>query len=353
MNSKAKMIRRKKRGGFAERLLEKTTASDLKNALPTSEWNFDETKVSDTEVVACCLWEYARESATLKKLRQQCETACRADGNANSLVSIVAGNIRHSRNSVELYLREIVLQLPSDLWQSADESKPFYWPPDAAFPPLTSNFPNSWQSMSTDERARRAESVDLKIKPYFAFSRGRLRDAQAIVRTVMEQRKVALNPKIDPLTVSLIATSVPLMVDAPFEWTDDNDRLPGGFVYPGGTEVSVVEIDWAHFTDKEIADAIARSRPKEIPETSGRGRGDTIADWRAKLERLGIMRLMHRHSFDDLGKIVPGEWLNREKYSTKAECKNEHKKALDDFHDLLPLQSDEKPLSFEPLAGNW
>lgn len=351
MNSKAKMIRRKKRGGFAERLLEKTTASDLKNALPTSEWNFDETKVSNTEVVACCLWEYARESATLKKLRQQCETACRADGNADSLVPVVAGNIRHPRNSVELFLREIVLQPPPDLWQSADPSKPRYVPPD--YLPIGNSFPCPWQQLSKDERARRAESVDLKMKPYFAFSRGRLRDAQAIVRTVMEQRKVALNPKIDPLAVSLIATSVPLVTDVPFEWTDDNNRLPGGFVYPGGTEVSVVEIDWAHFTDKEIADSIAQSRPKEIPEPSGRGRGDTIADWRAKLERLGIMRLMHHHSFDDLTKIVPVEWLDREKYSSKAECKNEHKKALDDFHDLLPLQSDEKPLSFEPLTGNW
>ena len=351
MNSKAKMIRRKKRGGFAERLLEKTTASDLKNTLPTSEWNFDETKVSDTEVVACCLWEYARESATLKKLRQQCETACRADGNADSLVPVVAGNIRHPRNSVELFLREIVLQPPPDLWQSADPSKPRYVPPD--YLPIGNSFPYPWQQLSKDERARRAESVDLKMKPYFAFSRGRLRDAQAIVRTVMEQRKVALNPKIDPLAVSLIATSVPLVTDAPFEWTDDNNRLPGGFVYPGGTEVSVVEIDWAHFTDKEIADSIAQSRPKEIPEPSGRGRGDTIADWRAKLERLGIMRLMHHHSFEDLTKIVPVEWLDREKYSSKAECKNEHKKAFDDFHDLLPLQSDEKPLSFEPLTGNW
>jgi hypothetical protein len=323
----------------------------LKNTRPTSEWNFDETKVSDTEVVACCLWEYARESATLKKLRQQCETACRADGNADSLVPVVAGNIRHPRNSVELFLREIVLQPPPDLWQSADPSKPRYVPPD--YLPIGNSFPYPWQQLSKDERARRAESVDLKMKPYFAFSRGRLRDAQAIVRTVMEQRKVALNPKINPLAVSLIATSVPLVTDAPFEWTDDNNRLPGGFVYPGGTEVSVVEIDWAHFTDKEIADSIAQSRPKEIPEPSGRGRGDAIADWRAKLERLGIMRLMHHHSFDDLTKIVPVEWLDREKYSSKAECKNEHKKALDDFHDLLPLQSDEKPVSFEPLTGNW
>ncbi len=352
MSSKTKLNPRKKRSGLAKRLLENTSASELKKALPSYEWNFDEAKVSDAEVVACCLWEYARESATLRKLRQQCEAACRADGNADSMVPAVAWNIRHSRSPVELFLREIVLQPPPDLWQSADPSKPRYVPPDSL--PTGNSFPVPWQRLSKDERTLRAESVDLKVKPYFAFNRGRLGDAQAIVRTVMEQRKVALNPNSNPLSVSSIAMSTPLVIDAPVDWADDSNRLPGGFVYPDGTEVSVVEIDWAHFTDKEIADAIARSRPKEIPEpSSGRGRGDTYADWRAKLERLGIMRLMHHHSFDDLTKIVPVDWLDREKYSTKAKCKQEHKKALDDFHDLFPLQPDVKPQSFEPLMGNW
>jgi hypothetical protein len=309
-------------------------------AVDEKTWNFDKTKVLDTEVVACCLWEYARESATLKKLRQQCETAWRADGNADSLVPVVAGNIQHHRNSVELFLREIVLLPPPDLWQSADESKPFYWPPDAALPPRTSSFPDSWQSMSTDERARWAKSVDLKMKPYFAFCRGHLRDAQAIVKTVIEQRKVGLNPQIDPLAVSLIATSMPLAPHAPFEWTGDNNRLPGGFVYPDGTEISVVEIDWAHFTDKEIADAIARSRPKEIPEPSGRGRGDTITDWRAKLERLGLLRLRRVQTATQTIKTVKAPTIGRIKFWEPKELNRDVQTAGKDFRLLFPFLSE-------------
>jgi hypothetical protein len=34
------------------------------------DWNFD--AVPDAELVACCYWEYARESAFIRELRQIC-----------------------------------------------------------------------------------------------------------------------------------------------------------------------------------------------------------------------------------------------------------------------------------------
>jgi len=198
-------------------------AKRVRVRLSENEWNFDRDRVSDAELVACCLWEYARESAMLTKLRKQCEDACRADGNADSLVPIVAGNIRHPHNAVELFLREIVLQCPYDIWQSVDQSKLRCVPQQV----LGNGFPAPWQSLCPEERARRAGLIDLKGKPYVAFQRGRLRDAQSIVHTVLEQRKVALNPKIDPLAVSWIATHSPL-VESPVDWTDEG-RLPGRF----------------------------------------------------------------------------------------------------------------------------
>jgi hypothetical protein len=255
-------------------------------SLAECEWNFTPDKVSDDELVACCLWEYARESTKLRELRQQCEKACRADGSADAAVHLVAGNIRHQNNSRELFLREIVLQCPYDVWPNAN-------PKEWILP--GSGFPNPWQKLSLEEKARRTKYADLKEKPYLPFQRGRLRDARAIVRTVLEQRKVALNPNINPLAVSWIATHSPLVAQ-PTDWTDE-DRLPAGFFYPDGTEVSVVEIDWTHFTNKEIGEWVGKHRPASIPEPKDRG-GHKRGDWWATLERLGLLRLRSRYTVE-------------------------------------------------------
>ena len=310
--------------------------------LDEREWNFfDSKKVPGEELIACCLWEYARESALLRELREKCDHAWRAERSADSVIPLVAGNIKHSHDSVELFLREIVLQRPPDLRQSADPSKPFYWPSDAVFPPPTSGFPNSWQSQSTDERTRWAESVNLKMKPYIAFNRGRLRDAQAIVRTVMEQRKVALNPKVNPLTVSWIATHSPLIVDAPFEWTDREERLPGGFLYPDGTEVSVVEINWAKCTNKEIGEWLAKHRPASIPEPKDTG-GHKHGDWRAMLERLGLLRLRRFHqsveeTIKTISQTLPLAQRKKAKFVEPGECNRQAAEAVANFHILFPF----------------
>ncbi len=315
------------------------------------DWNFDERRVPDAELVACCYWEYARESRLLRDLRQKCEQAWREAGSYDPLIPIVAGNIRHSNISVEVFLREIVLLCPSGLWQSTDPAQPLYRQTDF-IPSLTSAFPASWQSLASNERASRAASVDLKVKPYFAFRRGRLRDVRAIERTVMHQRKVALNPNIDPLEVSSIAMLCPLVADAPFEWTDQSDRLPGGFLYPNGTEVSVVEIDWAHCTDKEIAKWVANYRPASIPDPKDTG-GHKREDWRATLERLGLLRLRSRYTVERTIAIIAArltlDQRRRGKFIEPGECNREAEKAVADYHDLFPfLDPAEQPLSWPP-----
>jgi len=99
------------------------------------EWNFfDQKRVDDGELVACCFWEYARASTTLRGLRERCLKAlqaegarraknpcevghpCQADDNAEPpLLFIVAGTIRHQSAPVETFLREIVRLPPPDL----------------------------------------------------------------------------------------------------------------------------------------------------------------------------------------------------------------------------------------------
>src|SRR2546422_750019 len=40
---------------------------------PRHEWDFD--AVPDSELVACCYWEYARESKFIRNLRRRCAKA--------------------------------------------------------------------------------------------------------------------------------------------------------------------------------------------------------------------------------------------------------------------------------------
>jgi hypothetical protein len=45
-----------------------------------SEWDWDFDKVPDGELVACCYWEYARESAFIRDVRQRCLQNWQAGG---------------------------------------------------------------------------------------------------------------------------------------------------------------------------------------------------------------------------------------------------------------------------------
>jgi hypothetical protein len=322
---------------------------NVHNPLPECEWNFTSSRVPDAELVACCLWEYARESVTLKELRQRCVKACCTDGIADSLIPIVAGTIRHPINSVEVFLREIVLQCPPDLWQSKDPSKRFYTPPGFP-PPLTSSFPASWQSLSSNERTWRTEHTDLKAKPYFPFRRGRLRDARYIVGTVLSQRLHALKPSAHPLERREIIGIPMVPLDRVDYWAGSEDGLPGGFLFPDGAELSVVEIDWSHCTDKEIAEWVKAARPPSIPEPKDKG-GHKRGDWRAMLVRIGLLRLRHHYTTEETLAIIADCLTTTQRKKVKfvepGECNREANAAVKDFRELFPfLAPAEMPCSW-------
>jgi hypothetical protein len=169
----------------------------------------------------------------------------------------------------------------------------------------------------------------------------------AIARTVMGHKKEALNPKISPRAVNLVATSTGLVNRKSIIWTNRNNRLPGAFLYPNGMEIGVFQIDWAHFSNKEIASAIHAFRPNEIPEPQRRrGRGGIFADWRAKLESLALLRLRSCYTFKEAQPFLL-QLTQSTKTKDAGECNREARKAADHFHQLFPfLPSNEKPRSW-------
>lgn len=138
------------------------------------------------------------------------------------------------------------------------------------------------------------------------------------------------------------------------------DSTTGALVEGTGVERMLVEINWKDFTDRELRNAFdlwLKSRPRRIPEPSKRGH-DPL-DCRARLFRLGLLRLRHNHTVEDtiqiLCKTFPAKsFLTRDnkqkrptKYSEPGELNREAEKAVDDFHALFPfLDPAERPLSW-------
>jgi len=129
------------------------------------------------------------------------------------------------------------------------------------------------------------------------------------------------------------------LVENPRDWKDER-RLPAGFFYPDGTEVSVVEIDWTHFTNKEIGEWVAKQRPPSIPEPKDRG-GHKRGDWRAMLERLGLLRLRNHYTVEKTlatiaAYLTPAQ-RKKVKFVEPGECNREANIAVKDFHELFPF----------------
>lgn len=114
-----------------------------------------------------------------------------------------------------------------------------------------------------------------------------------------------------------------------------------------GDTIAAFAIDFRRFTNSEIlacmAEWLKEHRPINRPEPNRRGR--KTRDFRVALERLGLMRLLHRHTPGELRLRLPAAW---QLYGHKAESfRREVKAAVETFHRLLPfLPAHEFPKSF-------
>ncbi len=112
-----------------------------------------------------------------------------------------------------------------------------------------------------------------------------------------------------------------------------------------------VEIDWS-FNNDQIRKAfklwLKKNRPQFFPEPSGRGHKPV--DWRARLERLGLLRLRHVQFVEDtiqtITQSLPSEKRKVTKFLEPGTLNQEAEKAVVDFHNLfLFLDPAEMPRS--------
>ncbi len=123
-------------------------------SLQREDWDFSE--VPAGELVGCCYWEYARESAfirdTLQRYREWSAGGGKRDKASDELFART-DQIQSIGYPAKVFIAGCVFG-PGQTWQSEDRARPNYRHPDA--PPISGGFPAPWQSLTKDERKYRA-----------------------------------------------------------------------------------------------------------------------------------------------------------------------------------------------------
>ena len=313
-------------------------------SLVEAEWNFE--NVPDGELVACCYWEYAREAAFIRGLRQRSWERWKPlyakdqwwnepeDESLHADLQMVRG-----------------IGYPAEVFLHGISCPPDGVLPDA--PPLkpgqvyrvTGSFPKPWQQMTQQERAYRAHiGSDVERIPLVPFRRGTSLDAKDIVEWVSARRRERDAANACVRRANPGKKEEALCREGKLQFPDIQPSL----YWAGGSEVTVVSIQWASFTDDDIATYLRKwvkaNRPPHLPAPDGKGK--KLRDWRVALNRLGIMRALHAYTFAD--HRFPAALKDR----GEKHCYTARKAAVARFHELFPfLPKEAKPLSWRTKGG--
>jgi hypothetical protein len=295
--------------------------------LPATEWDF--TAIPDEELIACCLWEYARESATFMAPKEYLH---RREGTKD--IWELAPDAR--------VVLERVLELPSE------QSSRLY-----SLLTMFNGLP--WTALDALKREQSRLVISSEVT---AIRHARLSEVEALLaanrdlpaatiealvqRGVPRSRYAGSGRRRGPL-----ASAEPLALSSLGELPDSD--------WTKGCLVMAVTVDFAHYSDRELAAVFERvltchrpaqfSRPRRN-EFFAKGSGKKRRDWRTALLRLGIMRALHACSFAD--PRFPKPFKAR---GEKA-CYFARQAALKTFRTLFPsLPGDEMPIHWMTRGG--
>ena len=304
------------------------------------DWNFD--AVPGAELVACCYWEYARESAFIRGLRQRCMKEQQAEGKRDEQLHKDLQRVQSIGHPAWMFLHG------------------FFCPPDGVLPDalplrpgevhrLTGSFPKPWQMLTKEERKFRAYNPPRGVIDHMQlvpFRRGHSLDAKDIVQTVTQQRRLAEANREQVRREHPNWCEEALQQRGKLRYPD----IQASVIYGSGTEAAVVEINWGIFTNEEIIQEFRKwvkvNRPPDVAGPDGKGR--KARDWRVALERLRMLRLLHQFQLSEMAEACPTAW----KLYRKREWYKERKRAGEMFRRLFPfLSKSERPLSWPTKGG--
>ncbi|MGA2241541.1 MAG: hypothetical protein ABSH11_05830 [Verrucomicrobiota bacterium] len=295
------------------------------------DWNFD--AVPENELVACCYWEYARESSFIRDVRRRCSDPLSLEYDPwQAWWKFVGEDLERIESigyAAEVFMRGFCY----------DEWRQYY-------PPLTRSFPDPWQLLSEDERKYRSHiRSEVEVCGLVPFIHaGDITTAEALLERSKEYSKQyrkavdeahAANPGCGETTLR--------------RWGKYPKHEPkASVIWDDGIESKIVQIAWEHFTNEQIIESfrdwVKKNRPKQLKKPGKQGH--KYISHRVALERLGIMRLLHRFRLADLPKQNPTAWKRYN--SPNRRWRKDAQKARAYFKSLFPFLKNEPPLSWPP-----
>lgn len=295
--------------------------------LSAMDWNFD--AVLDGELVACCHWEYARESAFLREFKKQWDSW---DGSDRCPDEVAKGINRIEQASPQAFVRlEALLACPS--------------------------FPSAWQTLAQRERDSLVH-VDMVLPPPFERN-GSVTEAERLLEEARERVREfrAAEEKVHQEYPGYGEGTLRRMR----KWPEFDQRC--SILWDDGTESTIIQIGWEHYTNEQIIKAfrnwVKANRPEKIRPPSGKGHKPK--DWRANLTRLAVMRLLAQFTplaiIDPRRNGFPAVWKTKQfagrKWGDPTKWHDARREAGLLFHRLFPfLSKAEMPVSWQrPAPG--
>jgi len=284
------------------------------------EWDFSD--VPDGELAVCRLWEYARESLTIRSLCERTWEATR-------------GKLRGARECQlvrkEFYKLFNHLGRASILFQEG-----IYGFEDTALATtFQTPFPKSWQRLSIEQRRVLTATANWDVREVTntpPFRRAQLPHVKALA-------------EFKPQAMKAIFGKENVSVHEFFHAGEKLRRICPNYLYRNGTEVLAVEIQWGAATNDELVAAfnewLRENNPPGVKRPDRRGR--KLVDLRAALDWLGMMRLLHSFTLAEMARKIPSatqRFASRDWY-------RDRKKAKATFRELFHfLPADERPLTW-------
>ncbi len=295
------------------------SCGDSKDGFTRQEWDFD--SVPDHELSACCLWEHGRESLTLER-----------------------SALRHIEMIEEMRQQK---RRPRAVADKAYEAfLEAYWNSDEGYMELYETIrchggagAVCWQGLAVEVRWKlvRQHGSHLVSAPLRVAYRGELEDLWERNLAVWKPAREA--PDYDRHDDSMA-----------YEASDHLVEPPGHGGESHGDTVAAFTVDFRKFNNRQIMECLRvwleANRPEGCPEPTERGR--KLRDVRVALDRLGMMRLLHRHTLRMMRTKCPETVRAFAGY----DWYKERKRAGQMFRKLFPfLPKDEKPLSWPTRGG--
>jgi len=281
------------------------------------EWDFQD--VPDSELLVCRLWEYARESTSIRSLWERTWEASRGNLSGASERRIVHkefGVYFHHLGRAAILFQEGIYGFEGS----------------ASLPGFHSPFPNPWQRLSNAQRRILCDTANWDVHALIGippFRRAQLPHVNALANFKPKAMKAVFGKE---------------RISAK-DFFHAGDKLRGicpNHLSLGGTELLAIEIEWGDATNEELVAAFTKWLKENDPPGVRRPdrRGKKLTDLRAALDRLGMMRLLHSFTRAEMRRKVPAA----ENRFASRDWYRDRKRAKGTFRELFHfLPANERP----------